>query len=79
MLYNIKGLSKIQLENYDFSPRLMALWIYSKFQAKQSCIVLDMMKPYWFACRSFRITNYNLSDKILVRILMLQFKREIGL
>ena len=23
-------------------------WIYSKLQAKQSCIVLDLMKPYWF-------------------------------
>ena len=52
---------------------------YSKVQAKQSWIALDLMKPYWFLWISFMITFCNLSAKTLVTNFSEQLSREIGL
>ena len=54
-------------------------WIYSKHQAMQSWIVLDLMNPYWLSCSNCSIKLYNLSARILVNNLMLQLSRDMGL
>ena len=53
-------------------------WMYSKHHAMQSWIVLLLIKPYWFLCKSCRITLCSLSAKILVNNFMLQFRSDIG-
>jgi hypothetical protein len=54
-------------------------WRYSKHQARQSWMVLDLMKPYWFLWTKLIISAYNLSAIILVTSLGARFMREMGL
>jgi hypothetical protein len=54
-------------------------WRYSKDQAKQSWIVLDLINPYWLRWIMPLITPWSLIAKIFVRSLMEQFIGEIGL
>ena len=54
-------------------------WRYSKDQARQSWIVLVLMKPYWFWCTSWRITLCSLFANSFVINLIEQFSKEIGL
>jgi hypothetical protein len=42
-------------------------WIYSWLQARQSCIVLEQMKPYWFWWTNLSITVWSRSAKIWSR------------
>jgi hypothetical protein len=53
--------------------------IYSKDQAKQSCIFLFLIKPYWFWCIALKITYWNLFASSLVNNLIELFSKEIGL
>jgi len=52
-------------------------WMYSKLHAKQSWMVLVLMKKYWFLCTSLIITICNMSARILVSNLRLMFIKEI--
>jgi hypothetical protein len=54
-------------------------WMYSKAHARQSWIVLVLMKPYWFWWTRGMITYCSLSLNSLVIILTMQLIREMGL
>ena len=54
-------------------------WRYSKAQARQSWIVLVLMKPYWFLCMSCLIFFCSLLANTLVISLREVLRREIGL
>ena len=54
-------------------------WMNSKHQAKQSCIVLDLIKSYWYLWMSWRMTCCSLSARILVNSFRLELSNEIGL
>jgi hypothetical protein len=54
-------------------------WMYSKHQAKQSWIVLDLIKPYWFLWINPIISVCSLSARILVTNFGATFISEIGL
>ena len=54
-------------------------WKYSKDQAMQSCIVLSLIKPYWFLCTKEVMTSCNLLAKSLVTSFTDKFSKEMGL
>ena len=54
-------------------------WMYSNDQARQSCIVLFFMNPYWFWWTRGIITLCSRSDMILVNSFKTEFRREMGL
>lgn len=54
-------------------------WMNSHTQARQSWIVLFLMKLYWFLCTILRITSCNIFTSSLVMSLMIELRREIDI
>ena len=55
------------------------MWRYSRAHARQSCIALCLIKPYWFLCIKEGKISCNLLARTLVMILIELLKRDMGL
>lgn len=58
---------------------LWHMWMYSKDHARQSCIFLDFINPYWFLLMTGMMMSWTLFASSLVRILIVMLTRETGL